>query len=247
MSKISPDDLLEQYREAAIKQLTAITDGRTKDINRGTKQMREIRLKLRSLARDDDLLQLFYDQNEYVQVCAATDALMFAETVALERLHYLSSAKESWASFTAQMAIQAWESGLRSWNAQERIYEYNSWQKDFHSPTSQMTQKLELPEAMEKVKKLLAKVKKIPRTVRFTDIQQLKTMEDRFFAVDRIIGDIIGMNEDSVDFYPDNKPPSQDEVLAWLWVIHPEYKVAILKLGSDRVREVVLESESEEN
>ena len=108
-----------------------------------------------------------------------------------------------------------------------------------------MTQELELPEAMEKVKRLLAKGKKIPRTVRFTDIQQLKTMENRFFAVDRTIGGILGMNADSVDFCPDNKPPSRDEVLAWLWVIHPEYKAAILKLGSDRVREVVLESEPE--
>jgi hypothetical protein len=70
-------------------------------------------------------------------------------------------------------------------------------------------------------------------------------MEYRFFAVDRTIGVIIGMNADSVDFCPDHKPPTRDEVLAWLWVIHPEYKAAILELGSDKLREAICESEPE--
>jgi hypothetical protein len=244
MSGIPSGDLLDSYRIAAIGQGAAVTKGHKKEMNKTMKQMQEIRQKLRSMGKEDDLLQLFYDQNEYVQVCAATDALEFAEAVAMERLRHLSSTKESWISFTAQMAIQAWENGLRSWNAQDWKNEYQSWEAKFQSPTCQQTQEVDLPEAIEEVKQFLAKVKKIPKTVRFTDIQQLETMEDRFFAVDRTIGTILGMNEDSVDFCPNDKPPNRDEILAWLWIIHPEYKAGILELGNDIVRKAVFESET---
>lgn len=207
--------------------------------------MHEIAQKLRSLGRENDLLQLLDNENQWVQLCAGGDALEFAETVAMERLRRLSATDDPWVSLTAQMTIMAWESGLRSWNVQAWKDEYRSWQADFRSPTNQQTQEVDLPKAIAEIKQVLAKIKKIPRRVRFTDIQQFETMEDRFFAVDRTIGAILGMNVDSVDFVPHDEPPTRDEVLAWLWVIHPEYKAGILELGSEKVRTAVLESEPE--
>lgn len=245
MSRISPDDLLERYREAAIVYGAAAGETSPKNANRKVKQMNEIAQKLRSLGRENDLLQLLDDENQWVQLCAAGNVLEFAETAAMEKLRDLSATEDTWVSLTAQMTIVAWESGLRSWNAQAWKDEYRSWQAKFRSPTNQQTQEVDLPKAVEEVKQVLAKAKKIPRTVRFTEIQQFETMEDRFFAVDRTIGPIIGMNTDSVDFVPHDKRPTRDEILAWLWVVHPEYKAGIFELGSDKVRAAIQESEPE--
>jgi hypothetical protein len=236
------DDLLDEFRDAAIRYGNTTTEGEVRAHNRCVDELQRVRHELAACDREAALLDLFDDGNPWVQVCAADLSLEVDEAAALEKLRQIAAAGEPLLSLDAQTSLLYWEYRFYEGGPQtEKLYQEHLRKNG--GPAS--VQELNLPEAMEKVEQLLAKVKKIPRTVRFKDIQGFKTMEDRFFAVDRMIGVILGMNADSIDFCPENKPPSRDEVLAWLWVIHPEYKAAIWGLGSQIVRKVILESEPE--
>jgi len=79
----------------------------------------------------------------------------------------------------------------------------------------------------------------------FKDIKEFERMEDRFFAVERYFGDIVGMNVDYVEFCPNNEPPLKNEIIPWLWVIHPEWKKEILNYANTDLREII--DEYEEN
>jgi hypothetical protein len=242
VSTISPDDLVDQYREEAIKQ-ARVVEGSVREFNKCSGRMHKIWLKLRALGRENDLLRLLDDPHPWVQLCAAGNTLELAETEAMELLRRLATAADPWLSLTAQTTILAWNSG--TWGRHDGTCPSINEAEQPRDDDSHSAEGMDPAETVEKVRKLLAKVKKIPTTVRFTDIQQCETMEDRFFAVDRTIGSIVGMNVDSVDFCPDNEPPSRDEVLAWLWIIHPEYKGGIWELAGSEVRTAIRESETE--
>jgi len=92
------------------------------------------------------------------------------------------------------------------------------------------------------VKIFLTNTDKIPRVVEFKNIQEVERMEERFFDVQQFYGDIIGMNIDSVEFCPNNTPPEKnDEILPWLWLIHPEWKDEILELADSKLKELIQE------
>jgi hypothetical protein len=240
MAESDIDDLLHKFRKAAISYGAAIAKGNVRATNRSTERLQELDRELAIRGQEAALLDLLYEESQWIQVCAAVGMLVleFAEETAMQTLRQIAAKGEPLPSLEAQTALLGWATGgfqsRTGLLAEEDIPE---------KAVPTLRQEVDLPKAVEEIKEVLAKVKKIPRRVRFKDIQQFETMEDRFFAVDRTIGAILGMNEDSIDFCPDKEPPSRDEVLAWLWVIHPEYKAAILELGSERVRTAVLESE----
>ena len=89
------------------------------------------------------------------------------------------------------------------------------------------------------LKKLLKDPHLIPTTVSWGDIKEFDRFEDRFFDVEAYFGDIVGMLDGAVEFSPNNHPPTQDELLAWLWVIRPENKDDILSLANDDLREII--------
>ena len=95
------------------------------------------------------------------------------------------------------------------------------------------------------LEKYLQNIANIPRTVSFNDIKEFDRFEERFFDVEGRIGDIVGMLEGAVEFCPNNDPPSQDEILAWLWVIKPEFKKDILSFANDDLREIITDYDLE--
>lgn len=242
MARDDIGDLLAEFRKAAISYGGATAEGRVRATNRSTERLQRVDRELARRGQQAALLDLLREENQWIQVCAATGLLMlgFAEEAAMQTLRQIAAEGESPPSFEAQTAIIGWESG--GFQSYANVPAEESVPQE-HVPTS--NQDVDLPEAVEEIKQVLAMGKKIPRTVRFSDIQRFETMEDRFFAVDRIIGDIVGMNVDSVEFCPNREPPNRDEVLAWLWIIRPEYKAGILEVGSDKIRKAVLESEPE--
>ena len=84
-------------------------------------------------------------------------------------------------------------------------------------------------------------LEKVPNEVPFSEIQDFPRMEDRFLGVQQYFGDILGMNIDSVEFCPNHNPPLiQEEVLPWLWVIHPELQDELIKKANDDLRKIIL-------
>lgn len=235
-------DLLHEFRKAAINYGTAISEGNSRATHKSTEELQKMDRELARRGQETALLDLLYEDSQWIQVCAAVGMLMlgFAEETARQTLQQIAAQGEPLPALDAQMALLGWATGAVQSRA-DVLAEEGIPKKAVPG----LKQEMDSAEAIEKVKQLLAKIKKIPRTVRFKSIQQVETMQDRFFAVDRTIGAIAGMNTNSVDFCPNNEPPSQDEVLAWLWIIHPEYKAGILELGSDMVRTAIVESESE--
>jgi len=89
------------------------------------------------------------------------------------------------------------------------------------------------------ISKLLNNHNLVEMEVPFSKIKSFDRMEERFFDVEKAYGDILGMNTDSVEFCPNNNPPSNDEILPWLWVIHPEEKEEILKYANVTLKRII--------
>ena len=90
------------------------------------------------------------------------------------------------------------------------------------------------------VKDLLDNIDRIPEVVKFKDINEFERMEERFFEVEQIFGDIVGIGLNSVEFCPNQSPPSiQREVLPWLWIIYPESKTEILEFADNDLKQIV--------
>jgi len=96
------------------------------------------------------------------------------------------------------------------------------------------------------IKELLNDLSKIPNNYSFKDIQDFNRMEERFYDVDANFTNILGWNADSLDFCPNDEPPKNDEILAWLWVIHPEWKNEILEFADEKLKKIIKEYEEYE-
>ena len=44
------------------------------------------------------------------------------------------------------------------------------------------------------------------------------------------------MNVNLVEFCSNNEPPLMDEIISWLWVIHPEWKNKILEYANNSLK-----------
>ena len=90
------------------------------------------------------------------------------------------------------------------------------------------------------IKKFLDDAKEVPKIAYFKDIQEFERMEERFFDLEEFYGDIVGMNVDSVEFCPNNDPPERnEEILPWLWLIHPGWKGEILEIADSKLKQII--------
>jgi hypothetical protein len=93
---------------------------------------------------------------------------------------------------------------------------------------------------MNLIKYFLSNLDALPTRMPFTGIPQLDKMSERFFDIEQVYGDIVGMNVDSIEFCPNNSPPDKDdEVLPWLWLIYPHLKEEILELADDKLKDLI--------
>jgi len=93
------------------------------------------------------------------------------------------------------------------------------------------------------VEQILNNLNLIEYKVNFSMISDFERMEERFFDIEKNFGDIVGMNVNAVEFCPNNKPPVKDEILAWLWIIHPELKDEIFKYADKTLKIMIQEYE----
>lgn len=95
------------------------------------------------------------------------------------------------------------------------------------------------------VEEILIDYGKLPFDYNFTDIvdyeSDFEKMEERFYDVDSLYSNILGWAENHLEFCPNNEPPDIGEVLAWLWVIHPEWKDEILKYADKKLKKIIMD------
>ena len=91
------------------------------------------------------------------------------------------------------------------------------------------------------IEKYLKNFNLLPRIVSFKEISEFERFEERFFIIEGNIGDIVGMNVDSVEFIPNAEPPSRDEILSWLWIIHPEFSNDIIRYANQDLITIINE------
>ena len=71
-------------------------------------------------------------------------------------------------------------------------------------------------------------LKSIPKEVEFSEIKEFDKLDERISAVGVLFANIIGVNENSIEFCPDNEPPLLDEIISWIWTFRPNLGVDML-------------------
>jgi hypothetical protein len=61
----------------------------------------------------------------------------------------------------------------------------------------------------------------LPSEVKYGEIENFEDLETRVSAIDSLFANIIGVNEDFVEWCPNEDPPSRQEYLAWAWLVRP--------------------------
>jgi hypothetical protein len=175
----------------------------------------------------NEVVKLMNHENVYVQITAAYRSLFIKPDIAVKKLDKLKK-KKGEIGFNAKMILMEWENGNLTGNV--KISENQSV-----SPVQLEKTNVE----SGKVKEFLDNPNTISREVKFKDIQEFDRMEERFFDVDPYYSNILGMNIDYVEFSTLNEPPLKNEILAWLWVIHPEWKEEILEYADDTLKQLI--------
>ncbi|MGO2127753.1 MAG: hypothetical protein ACTH4U_03360 [Pseudoalteromonas prydzensis] len=68
----------------------------------------------------------------------------------------------------------------------------------------------------------------LPIEVPFSEVEMFDDLDTRVSAIDCLFVNIIGVNDDLIEFCPNETPTSQEEYLAWVWVVKPSLGSEIL-------------------
>jgi len=60
-----------------------------------------------------------------------------------------------------------------------------------------------------------------PHEVPWGEIERFDDLDVRVSAIDCLFANIVGVNDGYIEWCPNADPPSNDEYLAWLWVVKP--------------------------
>lgn len=71
-------------------------------------------------------------------------------------------------------------------------------------------------------------MKVVPQEVFNIHIIEFDNIDERISAIGTIYANTIGVKEASIEFIPDDNPPSQSEVLSWIWTFRPDLGEEIL-------------------
>ncbi|MGV0857374.1 hypothetical protein ACTS95_12235 [Empedobacter brevis] len=69
-----------------------------------------------------------------------------------------------------------------------------------------------------------------PNQIMFDNIVDFEKFDERLSIIDCIVVNIIGVEEGFIEFIPDNNPPSEVEVLCWIWSYKPDLTNEILEI-----------------
>ena len=79
-----------------------------------------------------------------------------------------------------------------------------------------------------------------PRRVSHSEIRRFDDLDQRVSAGTVLFGSVFGVNEESIDWVPDDIPPTEQERLAWLWLIDPTRSDDLLDDAHDPLRALLL-------
>ncbi|MEP7706820.1 hypothetical protein [Paraglaciecola sp. 25GB23A] len=68
----------------------------------------------------------------------------------------------------------------------------------------------------------------LPIEMSFSEVELFDDLDTRVSAIGCLFANIIGVNDDFIEFCPNETPTTQEEYLAWVWVIKPSLGSEIL-------------------
>ena len=81
--------------------------------------------------------------------------------------------------------------------------------------------------------------------IKFSNIEDFKNFDIRASAIDCLFINIVGVNENTVEWCPNSEPPIRQEYLAWLWLIKPKLGDQILTEASAELSKLIKAYESQ--
>jgi hypothetical protein len=75
---------------------------------------------------------------------------------------------------------------------------------------------------------LAALLESYPRQVKFNEVEDFDSFDERVSAVDCLVANTVGVSAGHVEFIPDNDPPLKEEIYCWIWVIRPDLSKELL-------------------
>lgn len=70
-----------------------------------------------------------------------------------------------------------------------------------------------------------------PRTATFSEVARFDDLDQRLSAATVLFGSVFGLS-DGVEWVPDDIPPTEQERLAWLWLVDPGRTDDILPIAT---------------
>ena len=67
----------------------------------------------------------------------------------------------------------------------------------------------------------------IPNEVAWEDVVQFDKLDDRVAIANDFCPNIVGVNDGSIEWCPNEEPPSDLEKLVWWWVVRPDLGAAV--------------------
>jgi hypothetical protein len=62
----------------------------------------------------------------------------------------------------------------------------------------------------------------IPNQVNWQDIVEFEKLDKRVSIANEVCANLIGVNDGSIEWCPDEEPANQLETLLWWWVVRPD-------------------------
>ena len=72
-------------------------------------------------------------------------------------------------------------------------------------------------------------IKHYPTLIQLSELGNPAELDQRISCIDTLFQNIIGVNEDSIEFCPNEEPADSAEILAWLWIAFPQFSTDMIK------------------
>ncbi|MEG3976068.1 hypothetical protein QT970_15810 [Microcoleus sp. herbarium8] len=79
----------------------------------------------------------------------------------------------------------------------------------------------------------------IPHKIPWQDIVQFEKLDGRVAIANDLCANIIGVNENTIEWCPNDDPPNHLETLVWWWVVRPDLGAAIAIEAPEELKKVI--------
>jgi hypothetical protein len=79
----------------------------------------------------------------------------------------------------------------------------------------------------------------IPNQVNWQDIVEFEKLDERVSIANEVCANLIGVNDGSIEWCPDEEPANQLETLLWWWVVRPDLGAAIARVAPQELKEII--------